>query len=309
MNVAIFGGTGYLGSHLADALVSHGHHPVLSVRPSSKRNLPESDRYRIVAGDSLDGDTMRLAISRSEAVIYNVGILREFPRRGISFRSLQYEKARDAMDIATELGVRRFVLTSANGVKPDGTAYQRTKYLAERHLWASDLAGTVFRPSVIFGDPRGHMEFATQLYNEIILDPLPAPLFYEGSLRHAKPGTFRLSPIHVKDVARIYAKALTDPDAIGKTWSLCGPDALEWREIIRIIGRAVGRDKRTLPVPVSGLKTAIRLFGRFRALPVTADQLTMLMEGNTGDSSAVFKTYGIRPIPFGEKTLSYLSRL
>nr|VFJ69826.1 MAG: NADH dehydrogenase [Candidatus Kentron sp. FM]VFJ70549.1 MAG: NADH dehydrogenase [Candidatus Kentron sp. FM]VFK18053.1 MAG: NADH dehydrogenase [Candidatus Kentron sp. FM] len=308
MNVAIFGGTGYLGSHLVDALVAHGHYPVLLVRPGSKRNLPESDRYRIVSGDSLDGDAMRRVISGNEAVIYNVGILREFPRRGISFQSLQYEKARDAMDIATELGVERFVLTSANGVKPNGTTYQRTKYLAEQHLRASGLAGTVLRPSAIFGDPRGHMEFATQLYEQIVRPPLPAPLFYEGSLRRAKPGTFRLSPVHVEDVVRVYAKALTDPNAIGKTWSLCGPDALEWRAIIRIIGRAVGRDKRTLPVSASQLKMAAGFFGRFGDLPVTADQLTMLMEGNTGDSSAVFKTYGIRPTPFNEETLSYLRR-
>ena len=50
---------------------------------------------------------------------------------------------------------------SANGVKADGTPYQRTKYQAEEYLRASPLHWTIFQPSVIFGDPRGRMEFAT----------------------------------------------------------------------------------------------------------------------------------------------------
>ena len=54
---------------------------------------------------------------------------------------------------------------SANGIHKNGTSYQATKYLAEEYLKESKLKYTIFRPSVIFGDPQGRMEFATQLYN------------------------------------------------------------------------------------------------------------------------------------------------
>ena len=103
----------------------------------------------------------------SDALIYNIGILRESPRRGVTFDELHNKAARRVMDAAAQLGVKRFLLMSANGVRPDGTAYQRSKALAEQHLRSTDLDWTIFRPSVIFGAPRGRMEFATQLQRDI----------------------------------------------------------------------------------------------------------------------------------------------
>ena len=84
-------------------------------------------------------------------------------------------QARRVIDAAVSQGVRRMLLMSANGARPEGTPYERTKYLAERHLADSGLDGTVFRPSVVFGDPRGRMEFCTQLRDQMIRPPVPAP--------------------------------------------------------------------------------------------------------------------------------------
>nr|VFK20533.1 MAG: NADH dehydrogenase [Candidatus Kentron sp. LFY] len=305
MKVAILGGTGFLGCYLVDTLISHGHRPALLVRPGSQDKVYRATQCDWTPGGLQEEDTLRRVFSGCEAVIYNIGILREFPRQGITFESLQYAGARRAMDVAASLDIARFLLTSANGVKPDGTPYQRTKYRAEEYLVASGLAGTVFRPSVIFGDPRGRMEFATRLRDDIIRPPLPAPLFHEGLLP-MNAGRFRMSPIHVRDVAEIYARALEDPEAVGKMYPLCGPDALEWRMIIKTIGRAVGQNKWTVPVPVFPLRMAATVLDRSPDFPLTRDQLTMLLEGNTGDSSSVFAAYGIEPTAFDEDSLSYL---
>jgi len=305
MKVAILGGTGFLGSYLVDALIAHGHQPSLLVRPGSQGKIHRVEVCVWIPGEIHEEGALRQVFSECQAVIYNIGILREFPRRNITFESLQYAGACRAMDVAADVGVARFLLTSANGVKPDGTPYQRTKYRAEEYLHCRGLAGTVFRPSVIFGDPRGRMEFATQLHDEIIRAPLPAPLFHKG-LIPSNAGTFRMAPIHVKDVAEIYVKALEDPNAIGKTYPLCGPDALEWRAIIKIIGRATGRNKWTYPVPVFPVNVAAAMLEGFSDFPVTRDQITMLLEGNIGDSSDIFDAYGIEPVPFNEESLSYL---
>ena len=69
---------------------------------------------------------------------------------------------------AKRANVQRFILISANGIKMPGTPYQETKLRAEEHINASGLDATIFRPSVIFGDPRGTMEFATQLYRDMV---------------------------------------------------------------------------------------------------------------------------------------------
>ncbi len=161
--IGLFGGTGFVGSYLVDALLANDFHPVLLVREGSKQRIEQRDRCTIVIGDIGDDSAVRRVVEDCDALIYNIGILREFPDRGITYEKLHVEGARRTMDAATVTGVRRFLLMSANGVKADGTGYQRTKFRAERYLQDLDLDWTIFRPSVLFGDPRGRMEFATQL--------------------------------------------------------------------------------------------------------------------------------------------------
>ncbi|GIT71192.1 MAG: hypothetical protein Ct9H300mP28_10060 [Pseudomonadota bacterium] len=73
------------------------------------------------------------------AVIYNIGIIREFPANGITYESLHYLGAKRCIDAAVNFKIKRFILMSANGVKTDGTGYQKTKMLAEEYLKSVNL--------------------------------------------------------------------------------------------------------------------------------------------------------------------------
>jgi uncharacterized protein YbjT (DUF2867 family) len=261
----------------------------------------------IISGDVTDPGSVRRTLEGCEAAIYNIGILRQSSRTCVTFEQLQFHGARRTMEAAGELGVGRFVLISANGARQGGTPYQRTKFLAEQHLRSSNLKYTIFRPSLIFGNPRGRMEFCTQLRDQMIRPPLPAPLFYEGLLP-LKSGTFAMSPIHVEDVARIMIKPLAMPEAVGKTFILCGPEVIEWRAVIRLIAKACGTSKLTIPVPAFYVRMLAMFFGPYEFFPITKDQLTMLMEGNTGDSADVYNLFDIDPIRFTERTITYLQK-
>ncbi len=302
--VALFGGTGFVGSYLVDALLENDMQPALLVRAGSESKVRHRDRCVLVNGDIDDADAIERVVDGSDAVIYNIGILREFPNRGITFEKLQAEGARRVIDAAAAKGVRRFLLMSANGVKPDGTAYQRTKYNAEAHLKGTDLDWTIFRPSVLFGDPRGRMEFATQLCAEIIDSPLPAPLFHTGLLP-IDAGQFPMSPVHVTDVAAAFVKALKDPATIGQTYHLGGPETLSWKEILRRLAAAKGRKKLMLPAPALGVMAAAALLDRFEAFPITRDQIRMLLEGNACPPDDL-ETLGIEPKRFSDDALGYL---
>ncbi len=305
MKVTVFGGTGFVGGYLIDELLGKGHHPILLVRPESNHKVNHREDCTLVYGDIADPDSVRAALSGADAVIYNIGILREFPARGVTYEALHFEGARRAMDAAEQAGVHRFLLMSANGVKADGTGYQRTKYMAEQYLKTTGLDWTVFRPSVLFGEPCGRMEFATQLCRDIVRSPLPAPLFYDG-LFPVNAGGFRMSPVHVKDVASVFVQALEMPETSGHIFALCGPEALSWKEILQIIAAAAGTTKRVLPAPVLLLKGLAAVLDRFAFFPVTRDQLTMLMEGNTCDRHDAFHTFGLDPATFDTTSLSYL---
>ncbi len=306
MRVALLGGTGFVGSYIVEQLLEHGHDPLLLVRLGSEGKIQQPERCSLVAGDVEDAHAVRDVLKDSEAVIYNIGIIREFPQDGITYQALHFDGAKRSMEIAEAQGVRRFLLMSANGVKADGTGYQRTKYMAEEALRCTDLDWTVFRPSLIFGDPRGNNEFAKQLYREVICSPLPAPLFYNGLLP-LEAGKFQMSPIHVRDLATVVVKALDMPETTGQVYPLCGPRTVAWREIIRLIANASGVTKPVIPVPVWVVNTVATFFDRFAFFPVTRDQLSMLVQGNICDSTAVFETFGIEPTAFDEDSLEYVT--
>jgi uncharacterized protein YbjT (DUF2867 family) len=301
MRVAVIGGTGFVGGYLVDALRDASHDVSAMVRVGSEGKI-QADVWRKISGDVADKSAVEATVDGCDAVIYCIGILRESPARGTTFESLQFDGAVRAVDAAKSNGVRRFLLMSANGAKVPGTPYQETKKRAEDDLLASGLDATVFRPSVIFGDPKGKMEIATQLYRDVVRPPIPAPGFMTTA------GHVQMSPVHVADVADAFVNALADDSTFGKTYELGGPEVLSWSDMIGRVAKAAGTDKWVFPVPVGLMKIGATLFDWLPFFPVTRDQLTMLSEGNTADPSVIESLIERPPRAFTPDNLSYLSR-
>ncbi|MBF0471993.1 MAG: NAD(P)H-binding protein [Gammaproteobacteria bacterium] len=305
MRVAVVGGTGFVGSYLTEGLLARGDQPVLLVRPGSEPRV-NSRQCEQVAGYVDQPQALEQLLEGADAVIHLVGILREMPSRGVTFEKCQYDSPLHLMRAAEKMGVKRFLLMSANGVKAEGTAYQMTKYRADEALQASALEWTIFRPSVLFGDPRGRMEFATQLYREIISIPAPSPLFYQGLLP-LNAGSMAMTPIHVSDVVAVMLASLDRQEMVGKIYPLGGGREVSWKEILKTIAAATHRRFFALPVPVWAIHSVAALLDRFEEFPITRDQLTMLLEGNCCDSEEIFQQLGITPRPFTQEQLDYLN--
>ncbi len=304
MKVAVVGGTGFVGRYLVDALRRAGHDVSLLVRHGSESKVENPPDVHIVQGDAGDADALRALMSGRDAFVYNVGILRESRRLGITYERTQYEGVVNCVDAAISEGVQRCLLMSANGVKIPGTPYQETKRRAEEVVFGSGLDATVFRPSVIFGDPRGRMEFASQLLRDMVRPPIPAVGFFSG-LSPAQ-GQVMMSPVHVSDVADAFESALENPDTYGEIFELGGPEALSWSEMIRRIAVATGREKWIIPGPIWLMKLAATCLDWIPAFPVTRDQLTMLAEGNVTGSASLESLTGRAAIAFIPENLAYL---
>ena len=304
MRVALIGGTGFVGRYLVDALRKNRRDLSLLVRPGSESKLVLPHDCRIVRGDLSSDNAIARTLEHSDAVIYNVGILREFPRSGITFEALQYDGLVKVVNTARQCGVSRLLLMSANGACANGTAYQRTKYRAEQYAMNSGLAVTVFRPSVIFGDPRGAMEFATQLCRDMVKPPLPALGFFSGW--NPARGPVLMSPVHIEDVALAFDRALDDASTVGKTFTLGGPETLTWSEILTRISSGAGRRKLIIRMPLGVMQLAAATLDWLPFFPVTRDQLTMLASGNTADPSELEGLTGRRPRSFTKENLTYL---
>ena len=303
MNVAILGGTGFVGSNIARKLADSGHQVSLLIREGSEHKAPEIAVWRTTSGDIDNNSALDKTLADCDAVIYSIGLLREFPSRGITYENTQYEGVVRTADAAIRAKVRRFILLSANGVRDPGTAYQETKFRAEQYLANSDLEVSVLRPSVIFGDPQGNMEFATQLHRDMVAAPVPAIGFFSG----ISPGSGapRMSPVHIDDVADAACALLEDVPA-DSPYVLGGPEVLSWTEMIHRIAAAVGKRKWVIPMPIALMKLAATLLDRIPAFPVTRDQLTMLAEGNTAEPDVLERLLGRPAKRFNEANLAYL---
>ncbi|MDX1518279.1 MAG: NAD(P)H-binding protein [Woeseiaceae bacterium] len=305
-DVAIIGGTGFVGSYVVDALHAAGHTTSLLVRAGSEDKVQRADGQRVTVGDIDDHDAINAVLEGCDAVIYLIGILREDRSKGITFRKMQYEGVVRVADAAKGKGILRFLLMSANGVEAEATPYQQTKLDAEHYVDDIGMNYTVLRPSVIFGDPRGRMEFATQLRDDMVDMPVPAVGFYSG----LKPSSGRvlMAPVHVADVANAFVAALDDESSIGETFELCGPDVLSWNEMIRRVAAAVGKKKLILPMPIGLMRIAATALDWMPVFPVTRDQLTMLQQNNVCTQNRIGVLVGGKPTAFAAKNLGYLKR-
>ena len=134
------------------------------------------------------------------------------------------------------------------------------------------------------------------------------PFFYRGLFPHKATQFALMSPIHSQNVAEFFVKALTQNNCIGKTIELGGTQILGWQEILKIICQVVGKKKLGIPAPFMVVHPLVKILEKLLPLPVSSEQLSMLAENNITDSKEHFQSFGIEPISFEAKNLSYLKK-
>ena len=280
MKILVTGGTGFVGTHLVNALARRGHDvAVLARHPERARNRYNRPVER-VRGDVLDMPSLVAALSGRDAVIHLVGIIHERGRQ--TFDRMHRLAPENVVAAAREAGVRRLLHMSAMGASEDAPSeYSRTKAAGERAVTQSDLDWTVIRPSIVFGPGDG---FVSLLAPIVRRNPLFIPVIGSGETR--------FQPVSVYDVARVFADALEKPETIGKTFEVGGPDVLTLNEIYREIATVVGKRRKPLiHLPLWWGRLLARLFESFARRgwiaqpPLTRDQLRSLSRDNVGDVS------------------------
>ena len=278
MKILVTGGTGFVGTHLVNALARRGHDvAVLARHPDRARNRYNRPVER-VRGDVLDGPSLVAALSGRDAVIHLVGIIHE--QGAQTFDRMHRQAPENVVAAAREAGVRRFLHMSAMGASEDAPSeYSRTKAAGERAVAQSDLDWTVFRPSIVFGPGDGFVSLLAPIVRK---NPLFIPVIGRGETR--------FQPVSVYDVARVFTDALEKPETIGKTFEVGGPDVFTLNEIYREIATVVGkRRKPLLHLPLWWGRLLARLFESFARRgwidhpPLTRDQLKSLSRDNVGD--------------------------
>jgi NADH dehydrogenase len=297
MRIAISGGTGFVGSHLASHLAEQGHELVLVSR-DGRRNGAGGPAVTRVAADVVTGAGLVEAFAGCDAVVNLVAIIVQ--RRRQTFDAVNRQGAANVARAAVEAGVGHLVHLSAIGADPDPRfGYLASKWSGEQAIRISGIPHTIIRSSLVFGPGDG---FFVKLARLIRRTPPLLPLPIAGD------GRTLFQPIAAGDVARCIAISLERGPQPG-VLAIGGPDHLSYEQIVDIIRREVvslPRIKVHLPVPV--IRPVAALMAAVMRDPlVTPAQLDLLGHHNITVPGAVLAAFGFEPQRFADRA-GYLRR-
>ena len=291
MTVLVTGGTGFVGPHVVHALRASDTPVRALVRDPAHAGRLTAWGVDLARGDVTDPASLRAACLGVDAVIHLVAIIKGAPA---DFERVMAEGTRNVVAAAQEAGVRRFVLASALGLDErtkDAVPYFAAKWEMERAVRGSGLEHVIFRPSFVFGRDGGVLPTFIRLARLAPVTPIVGP------------GTQRLQPIWVEDLAEYYARALTEPAAANRTFDLGGPEAVSWNEFWERLKRVLGVRRPSVHVPFGAMRLQATLTERLPGAPVTRDQLTMLELGDNvvTDANAAVETFQLPLVPLDEQ--------
>jgi uncharacterized protein YbjT (DUF2867 family) len=269
VKVAITGGTGFVGRHLAARLSAHGHEVILVARGVDRRDRSVSHLpgTRLVRASLSDVERLGDAFEGCQAVAHCAGINRELGAQ--TYRTVHVEGTRTVVAAARKAGVSRIAILSFLRARPDcGSGYHESKWAAEEIVRSSELEWTVLKSGVIYGRGDHLLDHLSRALHTF-------PIFATVGLRD-RP----LRPVAVGDVARILESALIDATLARRTISVLGPDELRLGEAVRRVAAVIGRRPLVVPLPVAIHLGLAWIAERLMTIPlISIAQVRILAEG------------------------------
>jgi nucleoside-diphosphate-sugar epimerase len=150
--VALTGGTGFIGAHVARRLVAADWTVRLLVRRPPAHPLLASGAFEAVIGDATDERALRALLRGADALVHAAGAVRASSRAAFQFANT--ETARLAARAARETGVAHAVLVSSLAARePQLSAYAASKRAGEEAFLAEagGVDSLILRPTVVYG--------------------------------------------------------------------------------------------------------------------------------------------------------------
>ena len=288
--ILITGASGFVGPNIVHALRTEDRPVRALVRESTDVGQLHAWGCETVVGDMTEPASLRAAVEGCDTVVHLVAIL---TGKRSDFERMMTIGTRDLVAASAAAGIRRFVLMSALGTNErtkDVVPYYGAKWEMEQAVKSSGLEHVIFRPSFIFGPDGGALAQFRKIAKLAPVTPIPGP------------GTQRIQPIWVEDVAAYFAASIDKPEAANRTFELGGPDIVTWNEFWARLKTALGTRRPSMHLPFSLMRVQAAVFERLPRPPVTRDQLRMLQaDDNVVSNSDAVDTFGLPLVSLDEQ--------
>jgi uncharacterized protein YbjT (DUF2867 family) len=283
MRVLVLGAGGFIGGRVVAGLLGRGHAVTCAGRDPDalRRRFPPC---RAVWADLLADDTRTWmpCLVGTDAVVNAAGALRG------DLEGVHHRGTVALFEACAAAGVPRLVQLSALGAGAQlRSRFLATKDAADAHLLRlarqeSGRGWCVLRPSLVIGRGGG----STALFCALAAAPVPLRL---------GPGTWRVQPLHVADLARAVAELVEAP-SVPPRLDLVGPEAMTTDALTAALRAWLGLPRRPpLPLPQATLWVAARIGDLLPGASLTSESLRMLAAGNTADPAPMVAALGWAP--------------
>ena len=278
--ITVFGGSGFLGRYVAQALLSQGARLRIVSRNANSANhikpLGNLGQVQLMQADIRKPASVKRAVMDADAVVNLVGSF-------ANMDAVQNIGAGIVAQAAADAGVGALVHISAIGADAHSDAeYGQSKAGGEAAVHAAFPSAVILRPSIVFGRED---QFINRFAGLIRMLPV-VPVIGAAT---------KFQPVFAGDVAKAVAAALVQQD--GRVLELGGPEIFSMMELNRWIAQAIGHDPLFVKVPDIAAKMLAKGTGWMPGAPITNDQLKMLGSDNVVRGTDGLAAYGIVPTP------------
>ncbi len=275
--VTVFGGSGFVGRHVVQALAKRGYRVRAAVRrPDLAGHLqPLGDVGQVTAvqANLRFRWSVERALDGADAVVNAVGILYQAGRQ--SFDAVQASGPRVIGEAARAAGIDNFVHISAIGADAGSNiAYLHSKGVGEAAVLETVPDAVIMRPSIVFGPEDDFFnKFAGMAQLSLAL-----PLIGGG-------GT-KFQPVYVGDVAEAVAVAIDGDARPGTVYELGGPEVATFRQCLERMLEEIDRKRLLVPMPFLIARIVGSVMGLLPKPLLTADQVRMLQSDTVVSDAA-----------------------
>lgn len=304
--VTIYGGSGFLGRHIAWRMAAQGWRVRVAVRRPNEalfvRPYGVVGQVEPVLCNIRDDASVALVMEGADAVVNCVGILNETGKN--KFGTVQHEGAARVARLAAQKGVERMVQISALGADAESDSdYSRSKAAGEEAVLEHMPDAMILRPSVMFGP-------GDNFFNKF------AAMTRYGPFLNIAGGNTRFQPVYVDDVAHAAEMGVLGT-APGGIYELGGPEVLTLRELMNEMLAVIERRRVVVNLPFFAARVIAFAFDMLQAVTfglvtngvLTRDQLKNLAVDNVVSADAKgFDDLGIPPTALESVLPDYLWR-
>lgn len=255
--ILVIGASGFVGRHLAKALLADGYAVRCLARDPAKVQDLATLGCEVVQGDISNSSSLQQAVNSVQAVYVSIHTLSPQPGSAPSqrFMAVEQEGLQNIVTACQSQDVRRLVYVTSLGIAADAPGeWLRERWRAEQSLLSSGLDVTVIRPGMIVGaGGRGFGMVASGAKKRVAL---------------RLGGGQKMRSIAIDDLVFYLAGVLDNPRAFGQCYDVGNDDVLTNSEMIDTVASILGRrPPRKLKIPPALVGAFAPLIERMGKLP------------------------------------------